>query len=227
MNLKITIAAVVLIAALSGCKSVPTPGDYSASPKQAAAHGPSHGASAPPGVFDYYVFNLSWSPEFCATHISSPECAARPGFIVHGLWPQNNNGTYPENCDNPTLPTNPSEYLTLMPTIGLIEHEWKTHGTCSGLDPASYFADVRSALEQIEIPPIFAALHYPPASIAPNALLDDFRRVNPAFPRSGFAISCGHNYLTAVEICFDKNLHPIACRAIRTCRANVIKITPR
>ena len=28
---------------------------------------------AAPGEFDFYLLNLSWSPEFCATH-SSPEC---------------------------------------------------------------------------------------------------------------------------------------------------------
>ena len=48
-----------------------------------------------PGQFDFYLLNLSWSPEFCAIHETSPQCAAHPGFVVHGLWPQNNDGSYP------------------------------------------------------------------------------------------------------------------------------------
>ena len=38
-----------------------------------------------PGHFDYYLLNLSWSPEFCTLHDTDAQCAPRPGFIVHGL----------------------------------------------------------------------------------------------------------------------------------------------
>ena len=231
LRMHVATLSLLLALALPGCKSVPTPSEYSTPQTQtkSQSHSGSRraGASTVPGVFDFYLFNLSWSPEFCATHVASAECASRPGFVVPGLWPQNNDGTYPEDCDNPTLPTNPAAYLNLMPTVELIEHEWKTHGTCSGLGPDAYFSDVRTALQQIEIPTLFAASRTPPASIAPTALLADFSRTNPNFPAGSFALSCGNNYLTAVEVCFDKDLNPIACRAIRTCHANVIKIAPR
>jgi ribonuclease T2 len=48
-----------------------------------------------PGKFDFYLLNLSWAPEFCSIQGTSPECtgAVHYGFIVHGLWPQNNDGT--------------------------------------------------------------------------------------------------------------------------------------
>jgi len=38
--------------------------------------------------------------------------------------------------------------------------------------------------------------------------------------------SCGRNHLTAIEACFSKDLKPIACKGLRTCRANSVKITP-
>jgi ribonuclease I len=53
---------------------------------------------APPGQFDFYLLNLSWSPEFCATHGESPECGHNLGFVVHGLWPQDSNGNYPQHA---------------------------------------------------------------------------------------------------------------------------------
>src|ERR1700729_345831 len=55
---------------------------------------------ASPQNFDYYLLNLSWSPEFCYSHPSATECAGRPAFVLHGLWPQNTDGTYPQNCSN-------------------------------------------------------------------------------------------------------------------------------
>jgi ribonuclease T2 len=220
----------VVALALTGCKSVPTPGEYSTPVKSpaAASSGPHHAGShngAQPGVFDFYLLNLSWSTEFCATHGGSPECAARPGFVVHGLWPQDTDGTYPENCDDPALPTNPAAYLDLLPTVQLIEHEWAAHGTCSGLAPDAYFGDVRTALQKIEIPPSFAAAATPPTHLTPQALLQQFSSANPSFPHNSFVLTCGNNYLTAVEACFDKNLNPIACQGVRSCRANSIKIT--
>ena len=39
--------------------------------------------------FDYYLLNLSWSPEFCYSHQSAPECGKGATFVLHGLWPQN------------------------------------------------------------------------------------------------------------------------------------------
>jgi ribonuclease I len=53
-----------------------------------------------PGQFDFYLFNLSWSPEFCATHGDSPECGRKLGFVVHGLWPQDASGDYPQHCSS-------------------------------------------------------------------------------------------------------------------------------
>ncbi|WP_446699423.1 ribonuclease T2 family protein [Agrobacterium cavarae] len=52
--------------------------------------------------FDFYVLSLSWSPAFCASDAgrnSRQQCGAdrKFGFVVHGLWPQNDQG-YPEFC---------------------------------------------------------------------------------------------------------------------------------
>jgi ribonuclease T2 len=181
---------------------------------------------AQPGYFDYYVFSLSWSPEFCETHPGNHVCASRPGFIVHGLWPQNNDGTYPENCDNAARPSIPEAYLNLIPTVSLLEHEWIAHGTCSGLNPDAYFSSVRTALQSIEIPSTFARSRTPPAQVAPEIILGQFRADNPSFPHSSFVLSCDNNQLTAIEACFDKNLNPIACQGLQSCRARTIKITP-
>src|SRR5712675_205344 len=53
--------------------------------------------------FDYYLLTLSWAPDFCALpggNKDPRECGKgrHVGFVVHGLWPQNNQSRGPENC---------------------------------------------------------------------------------------------------------------------------------
>lgn len=180
---------------------------------------------AAPGAFDYYLLTLSWSPEFCVSHASAAECSAHPAFILHGLWPENSDGTYPENCSNAPGPKNPSAYKDIYPDQSLLAHEWKTHGTCSGLTPDKFFTSARQALHAVAIPPALSRLKTQ-ISLTPQQILGDFATVNPSYPTGSFAMACGNNRLTAVEVCVDKSLHAVACQNLKTCRANTVKITP-
>jgi ribonuclease T2 len=233
-----TVVLACVVPTLSGCKSpgppAPTPRTSSDS---ASAAGPApqlasqtrggHSAGNQPGDFDFYLLNLSWSPEFCYSHPDSPQCPAHPGFVVHGLWPQSTDGTYPQNCSSASGPENPGAFTDIIPTASLVEHEWTTHGTCTGLSADLYFDLIRRAFHEVRIPAAFTAAQAPPRILAPESILEQFAAANPDFPRGSFALSCGNNYLTAIEACMDKDLRPIACEAVRSCRANAVKITPR
>jgi ribonuclease T2 len=178
-----------------------------------------------PGAFDYYVLALSWAPEFCYSHSYSPECqGGHHGFIVHGLWPQYING-YPENCSTAPGLANPASMLDIMPDPKLVEHEWATHGTCSGLDAEAYFQLIRQAFTQIHIP---AKLSSPAQtlSMTPSQVKDEFLQSNPRLTREAITVSCGNNYLTAVSVCMTKTLEPMACQSLRDCRANSIRVPP-
>lgn len=182
-------------------------------------------AGASPGQFDFYLVNLSWSPEFCQTHPGNAQCGARPGFVLHGVWPQRNDGSYPENCGGGPGPRNPSEWLDMMPDLHLIDHEWQTHGTCTGLAADAYFAIARKAFRGIAIPPAVSGADH--ELMLPAAeIVDDFAKVNPSFPEGSIVVSCGNNRLTAVEVCMTKELKAIPCNGVRSCRANVVRITP-
>ncbi len=178
-----------------------------------------------PGSFDFYLMNLSWSPEFCSIQGTSPECAARPGFILHGLWTQNNDGTYPVFCTEEPAPANLSQNLDITPDLALLQHEWAKHGTCSGVGARHFFAMEHEAFHSLTIPPQFEHIDHE-ISLAPNAILDLFAQANPDFPPGSILLSCGRNHLTAIEACFNKDLKPIACQGLRSCRANSVKITP-
>jgi ribonuclease T2 len=181
---------------------------------------------AAPGEFDFYLLNLSWSPEFCATHGDSPECGRKLGFVVHGLWPQDNSGDYPQHCSDAPGPTNPQADTDIIPTASLVEHEWQTHGTCSGLAANDYFAAIHKAFAAVKLPTNIGAGN-DADGVTPDELLARFATANPGYPAGSFALSCGNNRLTAVEICLTKDLRPEACQGVRSCRANVVKVTPR
>ncbi|WP_353073592.1 ribonuclease T2 [Tunturiibacter gelidiferens] len=175
--------------------------------------------------FDFYLLNLSWSPEFCHSHPTATECAQRPAFVLHGLWPQNTNGGYPQNCSTDPGPRDPSSYSDIYPDPGLLRHEWRTHGTCSGLSPDAFFTLARIAYKAVAVPPTLAQLNHQ-ISLTPAQLIDLFQTANPSIPAASLAISCGNNYLTAVEVCLDKRAQPTPCGPVRSCRANSVRITP-
>jgi ribonuclease T2 len=209
---------------LVGCNNQPstTPEGDDTAPETAVR---SNAFKAASKNFDYYLLNLSWSPEYCHSHPSAADCAQRSTFVLHGLWPEKNDGTYPENCSNSPGPAEPSQYKDIYPDAGLLAHEWKTHGTCSGLAPDAFFNLARATFYFITIPPELANLQKQIA-MPPGKILELFTAANPSFTSDKLALSCGNNSLTAVEACVDKEGHPTACGKLRSCRANSVRIPP-
>jgi ribonuclease T2 len=222
----LSIAVCLLLSLSLGCNSSQTPTRSSAlhqesSPRQARIS-PAATANQP---FDYYLLNLSWSPEFCYSHPAAAECAQHRAFTLHGLWPQNNSGPYLENCTNAPGPLDPAQFSDIYPDPGLLRHEWKTHGTCSGLSADAFFNLARQAERSVVVPTELTSLDHQ-TSMPPAQILDLFAKANPSFPRESLALSCGNNFLTAIEVCMSKTLQPTACGAIRSCRANTVRIPP-
>jgi ribonuclease T2 len=199
------------------------------------------GSSNIPGEFDYYTLVLSWSP----THCSSPEgehdsqqCSRHDGrryaFVLHGLWPQYEAG-YPESCRTrmrPYVPQNVIDgMLDIMPNGRLVIHEYRTHGTCSGLDPKGYFEMSRRLFEKIRIPPRFMN-PFEAQFVTPADLESELMDANPGLKSGMIAVSCGSpgNRLRDVRICFNKGGAYRACGANedqgRLCRADRLHVPP-
>ncbi len=110
------------------------------------------------GKFKYYVLSLSWSPEFCRSHPGNkePQCKQNRAFIVHGLWPECGTGN-PQRCEGggSADAIDKEKIHAFMPSEFLIQHEWDSHGTCSGLDRSVYFDLTGSAVRQTEFPASF------------------------------------------------------------------------
>ena len=169
------------------------------------------GTSPAPGSFDFYVLALSWSPGFCETGGAAKaraqcEPGARLGFVVHGLWPQNQRG-YPSDCDSNSFPSRVvlDSVRGVYPDEGLARHEWRKHGTCTGKSPAAYFADVRRARASIVIPEPFRAPG-DEASWAPLDIARAFSTSNPRLRTDSIAVTCRQNKLAEIRICLSKDL---------------------
>lgn len=175
-------------------------------------HNQSTSAETP--AFDYFLIALSWSPTFCENNPHEREqCGARGyGFILHGLWPQFERGRGPLDCGGSQHPqrTTIDRTLSFMPSKRLIEHEWRAHGTCSGLDPEAYFALADRAFASIRIP----ADLQPTAKPGPMDAQDirqAFVDANPGLQSDMLGISCKSGKFSEVRICVDKALVPRRC----------------
>jgi ribonuclease T2 len=187
-------------------------------------------APSTPGKFDYYLLSLSWSPQYCTDMGDDPEdpqCAPgrRYGFVVHGLWPQNQVGDSPRTCSPaPRLdPQTANSMLDVMPSQQLVLHEWGSHGTCSGLQPGDFFKLTRAAFQKVIIP---ARYRGPSASL--TVPVKQFRQslvdANPGLKPEDFAIYCDDTFLREVRVCLDKNLRFRACgiRVHDACRIDAM-----
>jgi ribonuclease T2 len=188
----------------------------------------------PPGVFNYYVLALSWVPAFCAAHpdLSTFECDPNNhlGLVVHGLWPQYNNGDWPSLCAStpPVKSDTVAQMISIMPSESVIQHEWANHGTCSGLSQQEYFATIKKLYSNLKIPDDFKD----PRSkreISSSGIEEKFANANGA-PQGAFRVSCLQNEFSAVEICLTRNLQYQSCPATldsEECKTPQINVRPK
>jgi len=178
-----------------------------------------------PGRFDFYLLDLPWGPEFCNIADVSANCKPQHGFVVHGLWPQNNDGSYPVFCSNEPGPQRPDRNLDITPDLKLLAHEWAKHGTCSDLGSGRFFAREHDAFSSLEIPLEFDHVDRE-ISMSPAQILDLFYKANPKLPEGSLIVSCKAGRFTAVEACFTRSLKPMPCLGLHSCAESSLKIEP-
>lgn len=197
-------------------------------PALAAAEG------EPAGDFDYYVLSLSWTPNWCALEgdaRASDQCDARHefGWTLHGLWPQYHRG-WPSYCRTAEAP--PSRAMSrdmagIMGSAGLAWHQWKKHGTCSGLSAQDYYTAMRDAYARVIRPDVFRRLDKPvtlPAAVVEEAFLQE----NPGLTRDSLTITCRDGAIQEARICLSKALEPVPCGrdVIRDCTLKNARFAP-
>ena len=177
------------------------------------------------GDFDYYVLSLSWSPSWCALEgdaQQSPQCDEDRdlGWVLHGLWPQNEQG-WPSYCrtgaGDPTR-SETAAMADIMGTSGAAWYQWQKHGRCSGLEADAFFELARQAYNAVARPEVFRKLTRPvtlPASVVEEAFL----QANQGWTADMVTITCKSRRIQEARVCLTRDLTPRICGAdvVRDC----------
>lgn len=178
------------------------------------------------GDFDYYVLSLSWSSAWCALEgdaRNDPQCDRGRGltFILHGLWPQYEEG-WPSFCRTGERDPTRAETAAMaevMGGAGQAFYQWKKHGRCSGLSARIYYDTARQAFDRVTVPAFLADVSRPlevPASVIEDAFLES----NPGLSRDQITITCKAGLIQEVRVCLKSDLSFRRCGpdVIRDCR---------
>jgi ribonuclease T2 len=167
-----------------------------------------------------YTLAISWSPEFCHGHQGGGaefQCGggARFGFVLHGLWPDGRGDQWPQYC-KPTalLPeTVLRQALCATPSVQLLQHEYAKHGTCTGLDPASYFRSSNALFAKLRYPDMEALSRRPALTVGQFAAA--MARANPGLDAGMMRVTLNkRGWLDEVWLCLGRD------QAYRRCPPN-------
>jgi ribonuclease T2 len=113
-----------------------------------------------------------------------------------------------------------------MPSKNLIIHEYRTHGTCSGLEPDQYFGLARDLYERVRIPERFSGADGR-LTLSQEEIEGEFLKANSWLKPNMIVVSCRGQNLLDVRICFGRDLFPKACgpnEENRVCRLERVTV---
>ncbi|RSD27276.1 ribonuclease T [Vibrio pectenicida] len=184
--------------------------------------------NAPSGVYDISVISMTWMPTFCE-FISKDKNICNNEFKLHGIWPyytsvedkDNIINYHPSNCFKSKGCSSTKDCEITADTISFLSkdkdmqkiyhknlnlwsHEWRKHGTCSGLNQKEYFEQAN-----IYIPKVLESYKNIEKLIMENKnSLVDVEEIYNVSPRN-VSLRClhvdGRNYLFEVNFFFDKS----------------------
>jgi ribonuclease T2 len=159
-----------------------------------------------------YTLSLIWQPESCFSRRDrSPgdrQCSDErysTRFTLHGLWPDGAaKGRWPQYCHPVALLTDAQVRagFCATPSVQLLQHEWAKHGSCTGADPAAYFAEESR---------LCASLHYPRMTelahrrdLTAGDVAQAFAAANPGMSADGVRLNVNKKgWLEEVWLCLD------------------------
>ena len=159
---------------------------------------------------------MTYQPEFCESQHQSPQGCQHPKEIwdrltIHGLWPNNNDGSYPQSCSDEKFDLSSLEQIRdeleekwpnikALPSSSLHgqfwEHEWSKHGTCTGLSQLEYFSHALTKL--IPTPSMVKDAEEQHTFVNKDDLLSVYGGAEFA------ALVCKKSYLSEVRVCHQR-----------------------
>ncbi len=191
--------------------------------------------------FDLYILATQWMPGWCVVGsgasgavldtLNTCQKQNNSPLMYHGLWPENNDGSYPANCynvekinKNKLNFTNPFNGY-LLNADEFINHEWSKHGTCSNFytpgmenaNPEKYYQQLNNYYEQSLRLTNEIKLKVFPLLVNTKLIRQQIHTLNPRIPTTSILVICDadqyqQKYLTGLWFCLDKpHDHYIPC----------------
>ncbi|MDE1468064.1 ribonuclease T2 family protein [Aurantiacibacter sp. D1-12] len=166
-----------------------------------------------------YTLALSWSPEFCRlredSRRHSRQCSGDDGrfaFIVHGLWPEGPNGSWPQWCPTRDEPSSRevNASLCMQPDLNLIARQWEKHGSCMTRDADTYLRVTRILFNSLRWPDFDRLSRN--RNLTAGMIRTRLSDANPGLPASAIGLDVNQRgWLEEVRICYGRDFMPIAC----------------
>ncbi len=164
-----------------------------------------------------YTLAASWSPEYCRIERNkgTMQCSGqhgRFGFVLHGLWPEAQNGAPPQWC---SLTPRPSpelirRNLCMTPVPSLLEHEWAKHGSCMTRKPETYFKVSAILWQSVQWPDADRLSRK--KELTAGDLRDAFLIANPHWKREHIGIERNERgWLRGMRLCYGRDFRPSRC----------------
>jgi len=160
-------------------------------------------------TFDFYLFVQQWDATITTDF-----------FTIHGLWPENEDGSYPSNCPGPQFNTTAitdliSEMNVVWPSNSgsnsdFWTHEWEKHGTCSQFGEHDFFQNVVTLQDRYNVKAALSSAGIVPSQSATYAKTSLASAVKAGLGANP-ALHCSSSRLLEVALCITKNLALMDC----------------
>jgi len=161
-----------------------------------------------PNSFDYFLMVQEW------------DSTVSQNFTIHGLWAENNDGSYPSFCPGSVFDI--TAINDLVPTMNVVwpsdtgnntefwDHEWSKHGTCSTFDIHTFFQDVLNLHFKLDLVTALAKSNIVPnsgSSFTQDQIIKAIQNYYGTVP----TLKCDDTNLQEVAICVTKTLSLMDC----------------
>ncbi|GAB4819655.1 hypothetical protein N2152v2_006701 [Parachlorella kessleri] len=172
--------------------------------------------------FDLFLLVRQYSPGYCQTTKCDRRAPPVSAFTLHGLWPEFDDGSFPQNCETTQDPGPPPPKSAEMhckwesfkdPDPEFWDHEWVRHGTCAepvlGNRPA-YFNTTLDLDDKYDLDEAMAAAGITPSDSRTYAAKDVLNAVSDSFGAKPL-LKCKSELLVEIWMCLSLDLKPIPC----------------
>ena len=188
-------------------------------------------------AWDYLMFVQYWPTTWInRDHIKNTNFT-NDHFNVHGIWPQYNNGSYPQFC-NKTVKFDPSQLAPIRSDLAkywtdyhngerFLMHEFYRHATCAETDSLlntelKFFGKGLDFRTKHNLYQYLTDNHIYPSNNQTYNRQEIYDAIQKNIP-TNIAMTCPGGILDSVMICTDAGLNLINCPVyLNTCRTNTL-----